>query len=126
MAPSTRRGSRATVPAGLPSNAGSRSMARAESSSRSLNVCGAAKSHLFAIIAAHCGRSRGESPVEAMKVGTMSNLLKSDDNQVTKSFNGKYRVFWRGKVVNDREFETIRDALEYLARCDAADRLVEK
>ena len=65
-----------------------------------------------------------------VKVMPMSDGPKNTGNQVSRNSNGKYFVFWRGVVVNDandrvREFETDREAQNFLVHCDAVGQVVE-
>ncbi len=60
----------------------------------------------------------------------MSDEIKNPNNQVDRSANGKFHVLWHGVLVNTsagtvREFDTEHEARTYLARCDAARRLVD-
>ena len=60
---------------------------------------------------------------------TVADDIKNPSNRVDRSADGKFHAFWRGQVVYQsgriKEFETERDAREYLARCDAVDRILE-
>jgi hypothetical protein len=59
----------------------------------------------------------------------MSDETKNTNNRVDRSTNGKFHAFWRGQLLyasgKVREFETERDASEYLARCEAAGRVLK-
>jgi hypothetical protein len=59
----------------------------------------------------------------------MGDEIKNTNRRVDRSAIGKFHVFWRGQLVcvngKVREFETERDASEYLNRCDAAGRVLE-
>jgi len=64
------------------------------------------------------------------KRALMGDEIKNTNNQVGRSSTGKFHVLWRGTLVNGkpgrmREFKTERDGWAYLARCDAAGRLVD-
>ena len=54
--------------------------------------------------------------------------IKTDDNRVDATFDGKFHAFWHGRVVykNGRvkRFETESEAREFLARCDLADKII--
>ncbi len=59
----------------------------------------------------------------------MSDWIKNTSNQVSATASGKYIALWRGQVVympdgTPRHFETERDALAFLAQCDAAGRVI--
>jgi len=54
----------------------------------------------------------------------MTDEIKNPSNRVDRFVSGKFHAIWRGKVVY-KEFETERDAWEYLARCDAAGKVLE-
>ncbi|MGA7387727.1 MAG: hypothetical protein WBW99_07335 [Pseudolabrys sp.] len=59
----------------------------------------------------------------------MPEEIKNPNNKVERSYEGKYYAFWRGHIVYEhqktrvRRFETERAAWEYLALCDALDKL---
>jgi hypothetical protein len=59
----------------------------------------------------------------------MSDEIKNPGNQVSRLANGRYYVLWRGVVVSGsggiREFNSEEAAGAYLARRDAADRVVK-
>jgi hypothetical protein len=55
----------------------------------------------------------------------MTDEIKNPNNQVGRSANGRFHAFRHGYVVYDdngrvKEFETERDAWDYLRRSDAA------
>ncbi len=58
----------------------------------------------------------------------MADKIKNPDNRVDASANGKFHAFWCGRVVFEngrvKRFETAREAWEYLARCDAAGKII--
>ena len=58
----------------------------------------------------------------------MSDEIKNPENQVGRLANGRYYVLWRGVTVSGRggvrEFSSEEEARAYLARCDAAGRVV--
>jgi hypothetical protein len=58
----------------------------------------------------------------------MSDEIKNPRNQVSRLANGRYYVLWRGVVVSGpggiREFASEDEARAYLARCEAAGRVV--
>jgi hypothetical protein len=52
----------------------------------------------------------------------------STSNRVDPSPNGRFLAFWRGRVVYEngrvKRFETEDEAWKYLARCDAAGKII--
>ena len=68
------------------------------------------------------GSIRANSGSDAMVDETVSQ-----DHRVDCSHDGKFRAFWRGRVVfaNGRvkRFETEQEAWEFLARCDALGKI---
>jgi hypothetical protein len=50
--------------------------------------------------------------------------IKTDDNRVDATLDGKFHAFWRGQVVYEngrvKRFEAESKAWEFLARCDLA------
>ena len=54
--------------------------------------------------------------------------IKTDDNRVDPTFDGKFHAFWQGRVVYEngrvKRFETESDAREFLARCDLAGKII--
>ena len=60
---------------------------------------------------------------------TMADEIKNPTNRVDRSASGKFHAIWRGQLVymggRIKEFETESDAWEYLARCDAAGKVLE-
>lgn len=58
----------------------------------------------------------------------MTDETKEPNNRVDRSANGKFHAFWHGRVVFEngrvKRFETEREAWEYLARCDLADKII--
>jgi hypothetical protein len=54
----------------------------------------------------------------------MTDEIKNPSNRVDRFASGKFHAIWRGQAVY-KEFETERDAWEYLARCDAAGKVLE-
>ena len=59
----------------------------------------------------------------------MSDWIKNPTNQVSRA-DGKFIAQWRGQVVyapdrTPRYFDTEQDAWAFLARCDAAGRVVQ-
>jgi hypothetical protein len=60
----------------------------------------------------------------------MSEDIKNTANQISRSANGKWHVFWRGLVAYTnagkvREFDSEQEARQFLVRCDAAERIVD-
>jgi hypothetical protein len=58
-------------------------------------------------------------------------MANETNNQVHRSANGKWHVFWRGQVVYGEsggvlEFDTEHDASRFLDQCDAAGRIVHR
>ena len=60
----------------------------------------------------------------------MTDEIKNPGSRVDRSANGKFHAIWRGQLVymsgRIKEFEAERDAWEYLARCDAEGRILER
>ena len=58
----------------------------------------------------------------------MADGNKIQSNRVDCSASGTFHAFWRGRVVFEngrvRRFETEREAWEFLARCDTADKII--
>jgi hypothetical protein len=58
----------------------------------------------------------------------MTDEIKNSGNRVDHSPSGGFFAFWRGKVVYEngrvKKFETERDAWSYLARCEAAGKII--
>ena len=58
----------------------------------------------------------------------MTDEIKTPSNSVDPAANGKFHAFWRGRMVFEngrvKRFETEREAWEYLARCDLADKII--
>lgn len=58
----------------------------------------------------------------------MADETKDPNNRVDASHDGKFHAFWRGRVVFEngrvKRFESERDAWEFLARCDAAGKII--
>jgi hypothetical protein len=54
--------------------------------------------------------------------------MTNEKNRVDQLANGTFTAFWRGQIVYEngrvKHFETEREALEYLARCDAAGKII--
>jgi hypothetical protein len=59
----------------------------------------------------------------------MADEIKNPTNRVDRAASGKFHAIWRGQLVymsgRIKEFETESDAREYLARCDAAGKVLE-
>lgn len=59
----------------------------------------------------------------------MAGWIKSPKNQLGRTANDKFIAYWRGQAVSRagviRHFDTEQEAREYLARCDAAERIVD-
>jgi hypothetical protein len=58
----------------------------------------------------------------------MTDETKNPSNRVDPSTGGKFNAFWRGRVVFEngrvKRFETESEAWEFLARCDAAGKII--
>ena len=58
----------------------------------------------------------------------MTDEIKNPSNRVDASTGGKFHAFWRGRVVFEngrvKLFETESEAWEFLARCDAAGKII--
>jgi hypothetical protein len=58
----------------------------------------------------------------------MTEELNNPSNRVELSANHTFLAFWRGRVVYEngrvKHFETERDAWQFLARCDAAGKII--
>ena len=58
----------------------------------------------------------------------MTDEIKNPSSRVDPSANGKFHAFWRGRVVFEngrvKRFETESEAWEFLARCDAAGKII--
>jgi hypothetical protein len=58
----------------------------------------------------------------------MTDEIKNPSNRVDASTGGKFHAFWRGRVVFEngrvKRFETESEAREFLARCDAAGKII--
>jgi pyoverdine/dityrosine biosynthesis protein Dit1 len=54
--------------------------------------------------------------------------LKTDDNRVDATIDGKFHAFWHGQVVFEngrvKRFETEREAWGFLARCDVVGKII--
>jgi hypothetical protein len=54
--------------------------------------------------------------------------IKTDDNRVDATLDGKFHAFWRGQVVYEngrvKRFEAESKAWEFLARCDLAGKIL--
>ena len=58
----------------------------------------------------------------------MTDEIKNQNNRVDPSHDGKFHVFWNGRVVYEngrvKRFETESEAWEFLARCDLAGKII--
>jgi hypothetical protein len=58
----------------------------------------------------------------------MTNDDKTQANRVDRSANGACSAFWHGQIAYEngrvKHFETESEAWEFLARCDAAGKIV--
>ena len=58
----------------------------------------------------------------------MTSKTKTRDNRVDRSYGGKFHAFWRGRIVYEngrvKRFENEKEAWEFLARCDLADKII--
>jgi hypothetical protein len=58
----------------------------------------------------------------------MTGEIKSQTNRVERSMNGAFCVFWHGQMAYEngrvKRFETEHAAWEFLARCDAAGKII--
>jgi hypothetical protein len=58
----------------------------------------------------------------------MIGETKNPNNRVDQSASGEFHAFWRGTVVFEngrvKRFETEGEAWEFLARCDAAGKIL--
>jgi hypothetical protein len=58
----------------------------------------------------------------------MTDEIKNPSNRVDASTAGKFHAYWRGSVVFEngrvKRFETEIEAWEFLARCDAAGKII--
>ena len=60
----------------------------------------------------------------------MTDETKNSSNRVDLSANGTYHAFWHGRMAYEngrvKRFETEREAWKYLARCDAANKIIHE
>lgn len=58
----------------------------------------------------------------------MTDENKIQTNRVDRSANGTFSAFWHGQMAYEsgrvKRFETEREAWEFLARCDAANKII--
>jgi hypothetical protein len=58
----------------------------------------------------------------------MTFEVKIQSNRVDRSANGTFCAFWHGQMAYEngrvKRFETERQAWEFLARCDAAGKII--
>jgi hypothetical protein len=58
----------------------------------------------------------------------MTEEINDTSNRVDPSANHTFLAFWHGRVVYEngrvKHFETERDAWQFLARCDAAGKII--
>jgi hypothetical protein len=58
----------------------------------------------------------------------MTDETKAQSNSVERLYSGKYDALWHGCVVFEngrvKRFETEKAAWEFLARCDAAGKII--
>lgn len=58
----------------------------------------------------------------------MTDKIDNPSNRVDRSANGKFHAYWRGRDVFEngrvKQFETEREAWDYLARCDVAGKII--
>jgi hypothetical protein len=56
------------------------------------------------------------------------NVTEGAGNQIEQMRNGSFMAYWNGRVVYQnrriKRFETSADALAFLARCDAAGKII--
>ena len=65
---------------------------------------------------------------ESPKAPTTLNITEGTPHKVEKMGDGRFMAYWNGRVVYQngriKRFETSADALAFLARCDAAGRII--
>jgi hypothetical protein len=58
----------------------------------------------------------------------MADEIKNPNNKVDPTTHGKFHAFWRGQMTYEngrvKRFETENEAWEFLARCDAAGKII--
>jgi hypothetical protein len=66
--------------------------------------------------------------IEAQGTIVMADEDKTQSNRVDRSFNGAFSAFWHGRIAYEngrvKRFETEGEAWEFLARCDAAGKII--
>jgi hypothetical protein len=81
---------------------------------------------------------KGEAPLsdddnkptsdEPPKAPIKFNVTENTTHKVEKMVDGRFMAYWNGRVVYEngriKRFTTSNDALAFLARCDAAGRII--
>ena len=74
--------------------------------------------------------TQGEASLidEPPKAPTKLNVTGRTPHKVEKMGDGRFMAYWNGRVVYEngriKRFTTSNDALAFLARCDAAGRII--
>ena len=81
----------------------------------------------FDLKRAHCYLAAGVRG-DRIEMFIMTDENKIRTNRVDRSTNGAFNAFWHGQMAYEngrvKRFETERDAWEFLARCDAAGKII--